>query len=155
MARVTFEVPDKLLGEFYTAVGVVLKRGQDRVDAPPAEEQKLRDWVPTSGDYLYAEERQAVWRRFSPRAQALFSLLIDTAGEIMTGDEIAQRLDIPNGKHGVAGIVAWPARHCAEMGFNPPFRYDPDGGGYWMDEATASLFAEVRNARSGPNQIQS
>jgi hypothetical protein len=24
-----------------------------------------------------------------------------------------------------------------------------------MDEATASLFAEVRNARSGPNQIQS
>jgi hypothetical protein len=96
----------------------------------------------------------AVWRRFSPRAQALFSLLIDMPGEAMTGDEIALKLDIRNGKHGVAGIVAWPARHCAEMGFNPLFRYG-DGGVYRMDRATADLFAEARSAsQPGPNPIK-
>lgn len=139
MAQVTFEIPDKVLGDFYVAVGVVFKRAQTEVRE---SDEGLRDWATADSDYSKA---YSVWRRFSPKAQAVFSLLIDGPGEAMTGDEIALKLDIPNGKHGVAGIVAWPARHCADAGFNPLFRFG-DGGAYWMDLATARLFAQARQS---------
>ncbi len=144
MVQVTFEIPDKFLGEFYVAVGTVLREGREGQTGTTGKE--LRDWGIMGGDSLSA---YAAWRRFSPNAQALFSLLIDNPGVAMTGDEIAAKLDIPNGKHGVAGIVAWPARHCAEAGFNPLFRYG-DGGVYWMDPVTARLFAEVRKSLQAP-----
>ena len=84
--------------------------------------------------------------KFSPRAQAVFSLLIDNPGLAVTGEDIASKLDIPNGKRGVAGIVAWPARHCADAGYVPLFRCEEADGGYWMDPDPADLFARGRDA---------
>lgn len=101
------------------------------------------DWGTADSDFESARE---VWRKFSPRAQAVFSLLIDNAGLAVTGEDIASKLDIPNGKRGVAGIVAWPARHCADAGYVPLFRCEDADGGYWMDPDAADLFARVRDA---------
>lgn len=67
----------------------------------------------------------------------------------------AARLGIDNGKRGVAGIVAWPARHCADVSRVPLFRYEDADGGYRMDPDTAGLFAAVRDAaRSRPGRTR-
>jgi len=142
MVQVTFEVPDHLLGSFYIAVGATLNRARPDVADEPASPV---DWGTADSDFEFESARE-VWRKFSPRAQAVFSLLIDNPGIAMTGEDIASKLDIPNGKRGVAGIVAWPARHCADAGYAPLFRCEDADGGYWMDPDTADLFARVRDA---------
>jgi len=142
MVQVTFEIPDHLLGDFYIAVGATLNRAKPDTEDEPASPV---DWG-TAPSELEFEPAREVWRKFSPRAQAVFSLLIDNPGIAMTGEDIASKLDIPNGKRGVAGIVAWPARHCADAGRAPLFRYEDADGGYWMDPDTADLFARVRHA---------
>src|SRR5262249_40023817 len=43
MVELTFEVPDRLLGQFYIAVGAVLKRGHVQRTTPQAE-PALHDW---------------------------------------------------------------------------------------------------------------
>jgi hypothetical protein len=140
--QVTFEIPDKLLGAFYIHVGATLTRARQQ-DAP-AEDESATDWATDNyGDDLAARN---IWRQFSPKAQAVFSLLIDNPGVTMTGDEISQKLGIPNGNRGVAGIVAWPARRCAEAGRPSLFRFSEADGGYWMDPDAAELFAQVRDA---------
>jgi hypothetical protein len=141
-AQLTFEIPDHVLGSFYTVVGATLNRPRfDAADepAPPV------DWGTAPSD-VELESAREVWRKFSPRAQAVFSLLIDNPGIAITGEDIASKLDIPNGNRGVAGIVAWPARHCADAGYVPLFRCEDADGGYWMDPDTAELFAQVRDA---------
>lgn len=140
--QVTFDMPDKLLGSFYVRVGAALNRAREQDE--PAEDESTMDWETGNyGDDLAARD---IWRQFSPKAHAVFSLLIDNPGVTMTGDEIAQKLDIPNGNRGVAGIVAWPARRCAEAGRPSLFRFSEADGGYWMDSDAAELFAQVREA---------
>jgi Family of unknown function (DUF6416) len=142
MVQVTFEIPDHLLGRFYVVVGATLNRA--RPDAPD-EPDSLAEWDSTGPSHVDNSAHE-VWRKFSPKAQTVFSLLIDNPGLAITGEDIASKLDIPNGKRGVAGIVAWPARHCADAGYVPLFRCEDSDGGYWMDPDTADLFARVRNA---------
>ncbi|MGB6456199.1 MAG: DUF6416 domain-containing protein [Streptosporangiaceae bacterium] len=142
MVQVTFEIPDHLLGSFYIAVGATLNRARPDV---ADEHASPVDWGTAPSDLEFEPARE-VWRKFSPRAQAVFSLLIDNPGLAITGADIASKLDIANGKRGVAGIVAWPARHCADAGYAPPFRCEDADGGYWMDPDTADLFARVRDA---------
>lgn len=144
MVQVTFDIPDHLLGRFYLMVGAKLRLADGRVADEEAAAQ-LHDWGTGLREFDQAQARE-VWRKFSPKAQAVFSLLIDNPGVAITGADIAGKLDIPNGNRGVAGIVAWPARHCAEAGYNPLFRYEDADGGYWMDTVTADLFARVRDA---------
>jgi Family of unknown function (DUF6416) len=145
MVQVTFEVPDRLLGQFYIAVGAVLKQARGESAAAQAG-RKLRDWGTETFDQRCAEQ---VWRKFSPRAQAVFSLLMDNPGVAMSADEIATKIGLANGRHGLAGVVAWPSRQCAEMGLTPPFRFDNPAtpgemSSYWMDPETAQLFIAAR-----------
>jgi Family of unknown function (DUF6416) len=147
MVELTFEVPDRLLGQFYIAVGAVLKRGHDQ-SAPAQAEPELRDWGTEAYD---SELAHKAWRKFSPRAQAVFSLLMENPGTAMQADEIAAKIGLANGRHGLAGVVAWPSRQCAEMGLTPPFRFDSpaapgDTGSYWMDPETARLFIAARES---------
>jgi len=79
----------------------------------------------------------------------MFGLLMDHPGDAMTGEELAAAVGIPNGKYGVAGVLAWPARHCAAVGRPLLCRYEepmtPDASGtYWIDQAVADLFRPVR-----------
>lgn len=152
MVQVTFEIPDHLLGQFYIAVGRVLHGAQDE-DATEQTEPDLNEW-----SVFNADEAAAVWRKFSPRAHAVFSLLMDNPGIALPADEIAAKIGLTNGRHGLAGVVAWPSRQCAELGFLPPFRFDNsaapnEAGTYWMDPETAELFRAVRQrsmAKSKP-----
>lgn len=145
MVELTFEVPDRLLGQFYTAVGIVLKRWQDQSTTAQAEPE-LHDW----GTRAFDDELAArAWRKFSPRAQAVFSLLMENPGTAIQADEIAAKIGLANGRHALAGVVAWPSRQCAEMGLTPPFRYESppasgETGSYWMDPETAQLFIAAR-----------
>jgi hypothetical protein len=82
-------------------------------------------------------------------AQAVFALLMENPGVAMQADEIAVKIGLVNGRHGLAGMVAWPSRQCAEMGRTPPFRYESppapgETGSYWMDPETAQLFIAAR-----------
>ena len=149
MVQVTFDIPDHVLGTFYLHVGARLRQAAPDDDDEPAQ---LEDWGSEPSQYEL-ERARGVWRKCSPKAQAVFSLLIDNPGVAITGADIAGKLGIPNGNRGVAGIVAWPARHCADAERNPLFRYEDADGGYWMDPVTAGLFGRVRDAaRPRPRQ---
>lgn len=153
LVQLTFEVPDRLLGAVYIAVGRVLKEAQPR-SAPEQAAEALHDWGIEAFD---AELAVMAWRKFSPRAQAAFSLLMDNPGVAMPADEIAAKIGLANGRHALAGVVAWPSRQCAEMGLNPPFRFENpaapgETGSYWMDPETARLFAEARDRSLGGSQ---
>jgi Family of unknown function (DUF6416) len=143
MVEVTFEVPERLLGQFYTAVGVVLKRAQDANREPD-----VQDWDLMAFD---DELAKMVWRKFSPRAQAVFSVLMDNPGEAIPADELAAKVGLAYGRHGLAGVVAWPSRQCAEVHRVPLFRYEAaekpgETGAYWMDPRTAKLFLAARDS---------
>lgn len=153
-----------LLGQVYIAIGVVLKRAQQSTTAE--QEREAHDWGGTQAFADEAELADMAWRKFSPRAQAVFALLMENPGVAMQADEIAVKIGLANGRHGLAGVVAWPSRQCAEIGRTPPFRYESppapgETGSYWMDPETAQLLiaarerslarqADIRLARCAP-----
>jgi Family of unknown function (DUF6416) len=147
MMELTVQVPDGQLGRFYTAVGECWLRAEHEAgdgDGTGEDEGDLQDW--DMGDEDLAAH---VWRKFSTHAKAMFGLLMDHPGDAMTGEELAAAVGIPNGKYGVAGALAWPARHCAAAGRPILCRYEepmtPDASGtYWIDQAVADLFRPVR-----------
>ncbi len=153
MPQLTFEIPDKLIGEFYLAVGIALKRAQQDAeeDAEEDAEPRLHDWGTESSDSGCVS---MVWRKFSPKAQAVFTLLMDNPGVAMSADDIAGKVGLANGRHALAGLVAWPSRQCAEFGLVPPFRFEGsttpgETGSYWMDAETAELFSRALGKDSG------
>jgi hypothetical protein len=147
MVQVTFEIPERALGPFYVAVGGVLKRAQLE-SALERTGPQLHVWGAEPSD---SEMAIMAWRKFSPRARAVFSLLMDIPDVAMSADDIASKIGLSNGRHSLAGVVAWPSRQCAELGLMPPFQFDepaePGGtGSYWMDARTAALFVEARES---------
>jgi hypothetical protein len=141
MVELTFEIPDRLVGQFYIAVGLTLRQ-----ETAEPEEPVLHDWGTEAFD---SELVDMAWRKFSPRAQAVFSLLMENPGTAMSADEIAGKIGLANGRHALAGVVAWPSRQCAELGLTAPFRVEAPGGpgdtaNYWMDPETARLFLGAR-----------
>jgi len=116
-----------------------------------SREPDVQDWDLMAFD---DELARMVWRRFSPLAQAVFSVLMDNPGEAIPADELAARIGLANGRHGLAGVVAWPSRQCAEVHRLPLFRYEAaekpgESGAYWMDPRTAKLFLAARDSYSG------
>ena len=93
------------------------------------------------------EEATWLYGKLAPPARALFDLLIDAAGERIPGNELASRLNLEKGAHGVAGILAWPGRYSRKLGRALPLATEgrDDGGtDYYMEFAVAQLFAEAR-----------
>lgn len=96
-----------------------------------------------------ADAEPAAWLygKLAPPARALFDLLIDAPGERMSGNDIAARLGLEKGAHGVAGILAWPGRYSRKLGRELPLATEgrEDGGtDYYMEPAVAKLFAAAR-----------
>lgn len=96
---------------------------------------------------------QAAWLygRLAPPARELFDVLIDAPGRRFSGNEIAARLRLDKGAHGVAGILAWPGRYSRKLGRAFPIATEgrEDGGtDYYLDEDVAALFAQAREAAS-------
>jgi hypothetical protein len=149
--EITVKVPEGYLGEFYLSLGRVWRNAEDEArngaDDTDAAESDLGDWVDNDFELDIAGQ---VWRKFSSNAKAMFSLLMDNPGDAMTGEELAERLGLPNGKYGVAGILAWPGRHCAAVDRVLLCRFEeasaPGASGtYWIDQEVANLFTKVRH----------
>jgi hypothetical protein len=138
-------IPERRLGAFYQLVGRWLAEEQPE-DAVTDTPRGPRNWTDSEEDLALA---RSVWEKFSPVAKALFSLLMDQPGHRVSGEDLATTLNIPNGKSGVAGVLAWPARYCAAVNRDGPWwwEYAPDGSGayYWVEPEVAELFNKVRD----------
>jgi hypothetical protein len=96
---------------------------------------------------------QAAWLygKLAPPARELLDLLIDAPGRRFSGNEIAARLRLEKGAHGVAGILAWPGRYSRKLGRELPIATEgrEDGGtDYHLEPDVAALFAAAREAHT-------
>ncbi|WP_082909145.1 DUF6416 domain-containing protein [Mycolicibacterium iranicum] len=147
MIDVTVKVPEDRVPEFYTMYGnwlngspsgptpTVTKNSENPNDRPR--------W--TDADTALAAE---VWNKLSATAKGLFSTLIDEPETRFSGEELAGMLNIPNGKHGVAGVLAWPGRYCVSANRRWFWEWDyPEGetAVYWLSRENAALFREARD----------
>ena len=119
-------------------------RGRGRGFGPPRPHFEAAAWSADDAD-------QAAWLygKLAPPARELFDLLIDAPGKRFSGNEIAARLKLDKGAHGVAGILAWPGRYSRKLGREFPIATEgrEDGGtDYYLDDDVAALFAAARGA---------
>ncbi len=147
MIDVSVKVPEERLADFYAMYGRWLSGTEEAAATDEDATAHATYWADTDEDAALAK---VVWTKFSDRAKALFSTLMDNPDRKYSGEELAEALEIPNGKYGVAGVLAWPGRHSATVNRYLPVRYEdgPKGGSanYWMTSDVASLFRKVRDA---------
>lgn len=155
MADITVPVPDDRTAEFYQFFGLWLAGSlslspntpQSPEGGPVEADETPKPRVPwgtTEEDYADA---LTLWRKYSPQARAMFSLLMDDPDTPYTGDEIAEKIGVKNGAHGIAGVLAWPGRHGAKSSRGLPtyFYEDEDGvGRYLIPAERADLFKTAR-----------
>lgn len=140
-------VPSDRVEEFYENFAAWLRKEPLIVAADDvAERSDLTPWF--GGDDAHEQMLAAeVWAKLSDRAKALFELLSREPGRKFSAKEIGDALEIPNGMYGVAGVLAWPARHCAAVGQLLPILYEEgspgEGARYWMSEEAAESFVPV------------
>jgi hypothetical protein len=97
-----------------------------------------------------AEQAAWLYGKLAPPARELFDLLLEEPGRRFSGNEIAARLKLDKGAHGVAGILAWPGRYSRKLGRDLPIAtegLDYGGTDYYLDDEVAALFAAARPAR--------
>ncbi|HUR87406.1 MAG TPA: DUF6416 domain-containing protein [Solirubrobacteraceae bacterium] len=149
--QVTVAVPEERVPEFYVWFANFLAadpaspwsggRGRGRGLRHALHEQP-EPWTADDAD-------QAAWLygKLAAPARGLFDLLVDAPGERISGNDIAARLGLEKGAHGVAGILAWPGRYSRKLARELPIATEgrDDGGtDYFMDPAVAELFAAAR-----------
>ena len=158
---ITVAVPEERVPEFYVWFANFLSaepgappwgggrrgRGGPR-GGPHHEHGEPAPWSAADGD-------DATWLygRLAPPARALFDALIDAPGERRPGNELAARLGLDKGAHGVAGILAWPGRYSRKLARELPIATEgrADGGtDYFMQPAVAELFAAARRRSGAP-----
>ncbi|MCA1568989.1 MAG: DUF6416 domain-containing protein [Chloroflexi bacterium] len=151
--QITVAVPEERVPEFYVwFAGFLAAEGGA---APPwsgrrggglgGPHHRFRGPTPWSaGD---GEPAAWLYGKLAPPARALFDELIDAPGERRAGNEIAARLGLDKGAHGVAGILAWPGRYSRKVARELPIATEgrADGGtDYYMEPAVAEIFATAR-----------
>ena len=152
--QVTVAVPEERVPEFYAWFAAFLAaepgtppplsgRGR-RGPRGPHRREDAKAWSADDAD-------QAAWlyRKLAPPARELFDLLADMPGERIGGEQVATRLELEKGSHGVAGILAWPGRYSRHLGRVLPIATEgrADGGtDYYMQPEVATLFAAARTA---------
>jgi hypothetical protein len=150
MADITVPVPDERVPEFYQFFGAWLAGSTTAVAAeghqPGSPEVEVEPWGQTGDDLALA---QVVWGKLSQPAQAMFNLLMEHPGEKISGETVAAKVGIEKGKYGVAGLLAWPARHSYAVGRQLPVWYEdgPVGGSadYWIEPDVADLFKKAKH----------
>lgn len=160
MNNITVPVPDDRTAEFYQFFGLWLAGSlslpgttgaSPEVSTTSSQALVKKTWG--SSPEADAADAEALWAKYSKNARGMFSLLLDNPGKEFTGDEIAEAVGIPNGAHGVAGVLAWPGRHGAEIGRGLPtsFREDEETGltYYRMTAEQAELFKAAREKVEG------
>jgi len=151
--QVTVAIPEDRVPEFYAWFAAFLAAEPGTPPPPRGRGRRGR-----RGQRGYGEARawsaddvdQAAWlySKLAPPARELFDLLIDAPGERVGGEQIAQRLGLDKGAHGVAGILAWPGRYSRHSDRALPIATEgrADGGtDYYMEPDVATLFAAARS----------
>lgn len=155
--QVTVAVPEERVPEFYVWFANFLAAepggpspwrgpwGGGRGHGPRAHHEAVA-WSAQDAD-------QAAWLygKLAAPARELFDLLIDAPETRFSGNEIAARLRVQRGAHGVAGILAWPGRYSRKLGRELPISTEgrDDGGtDYYLDSDVAKLFAAGRASRA-------
>jgi hypothetical protein len=151
--QVTVPVPEERVAEFYSWFAAFLAaepgqrgpgfggRGRGRRGRPP-HGSGAAAWSAADG-----ERARWLYGRLAPAAQELFDLLAAAPGERMSGNDVAARLKLEKGAHGVAGILAWPGRYCRHLDRVLPIATEgrADGGtDYYMEPDVAALFAPAQ-----------
>ena len=147
MQEIKVLVDEARVAEFYAMFGRwLVGETTDTTAAAKAEAKPKVPWGNTVEDLALAKE---IWGKLTDRAKGMFSILMDAPDEPFSPDYVAETVSIPNGASGVAGVLAWPGRYCAEAGREVFFRFaeDPAGGGshYWMTGEVAALFRKARD----------
>jgi hypothetical protein len=144
MQEIKVLVDEARLPEFYEMYGRWLAgKPADEV----AESKVQLPWGSTDEDLALA---RVIWGKLSDRAKAMFSILMDKPETPFSAEYIAETVHIPNGKYGVAGVLAWPGRHSVAVGRKLPVSYEEgetpaDGSVYWMTSEVAALFKKARD----------
>lgn len=152
--QITVAVPEERVPEFYVWFASFLapepgvspwggRRGRGR--GPGGRHHGFGE--PAAWSAADAEAAAWLYGKLAPPARALFDLLIDAPGERIAGNDIAARLGLEKGAHGVAGILAWPGRYSRKLGRELPLATEgrEDGGTeYYMEPPIAELFAAAR-----------
>ena len=147
--QVTVAVPEERVPEFYVWFANFLAA---EPGGPPWSAHRARGGRHGHGEpaaWSAADGDRAVWLygKLAPPARELFDVLIDGPGERHAGNEVAARLGLEKGAHGVAGILAWPGRYARKLARELPIATSgrADGGtDYYMDPAVAEIFAAAR-----------
>jgi hypothetical protein len=150
--QVTVAVPEERVPEFYSWFAAFL--AAEPGTPPPSRGRGGRG---PRGSRRHSEASawsaedvdQAAWLygKLAPPARELFDLLADAPGTRFGGENIARRLGLEKGSHGVAGILAWPGRYSRHLDRVLPIATDgrADGGtDYYMEPDVAALFATAR-----------
>lgn len=161
MLEITVPVPDDRVGDFYEFFGrwvsgaiEPFRRGADSADMGRATalpegsdthaEQKNRAWADSDEDL---DDAVRLWRKLSSNARRMFGVLVNRPGQRFTGQQIAEAAGIANGSSGVAGVLAWPGRYCAQMRRELPSQWmdatDGRESAYWMEPEAAALFSKA------------
>lgn len=151
--QVTVAVPEDRVADFYAWFAAFLS--MEPGSPPPSRgrggrgARGLHRHHPDAQPWSAQDADQAAWLygRLAPPARELFDLLIEAPGRRFTGNEVAARLRLEKGAHGVAGILAWPGRYCRRLGRTMPVATEgrPDGGtDFFMAPDVAELFAAAR-----------
>lgn len=148
MIDITVKVPEDRVPEFYSMYGTWLSSPapvEPLVDSQPQGDAGHLPWTDADGDLA-----AIVWDKLSDTAKGLFSTLVDNPEQRFSGDELSEMLGIPNGKHGVAGVLTWPGRHCFAVNRSWPWSwagYQQEGAqaGYWFTLEVAQLFRDARD----------
>ena len=153
--QVTVPVPEDRVAEFYAWFAQFLAA---EPGGPPRGGPRGRGFGPRSRHDADAwsvdDAEQARWLygKLAPPARELFDLLIAEPGRRFSGNEIAGRLKLQAGAHGVAGILAWPGRYSRRLGRELPIATEgrDDGGtDYYLEDDVAQLFAAARGPAAG------
>ncbi len=150
--EITVAVPEERVPEFYSwfAVFLAAEPGTPPQRAGRGRRGPRGSWHHDDARAWSAEDAdQAAWlyAKLAPPARELFDLLINAPGERFGGENIAKRLKLHKGAHGVAGILAWPGRYCRHLNRTLPIATEgrADGGtDYYMEPEVAALFAAAR-----------
>ena len=151
--QITVAVPEERVPEFYVWFASFL--AAEGGGGPPwagrrggrrgGPHHAFREPLPWTADD--AEPAAWLYGKLAPPARALFDELIDAPGERRAGNELAARLGLEKGAHGVAGVLAWPGRYARKVARELPIATEgrADGGtDYFMQPAVAELFAAAR-----------
>jgi Family of unknown function (DUF6416) len=136
---VSVKVPADRLADFYQWFGRWLAASDPVMAGDPV----IVAWDPKQDLHLAAD----AWNRFPDRAQSVLSTLIDNPDRRFWGEQLAELHEIPHGRAGLAGSLAWPGRILRGMGRPLPIESEPDSRGgstYWMTPALARLFGQAR-----------